>query len=166
MFFIARILAGSWFQRRGPAILKALSNSRADRVKGTFSRSLDRLSSPFSSGISKSLMYFGPFWISDLWMSRSTLKTTLASMGSQWSWNSTGRMCSRFRVHVKILAAAFWTRNVHNPNKPEKLRGRSLNDRVYQDPAFDVLVRFLMHAFAVQSDIKAMYPPSQSCCFR
>lgn len=62
--------------------------------------------------------------------------------------------------------------NVHNPNKPEKLRivfdcaspfrGRSLNDRVFQGPdlingAFDVLLRFRMHAYAVQSDIKAMY---------
>lgn len=62
--------------------------------------------------------------------------------------------------------------NVHNPNKPEKLRvvfdcackyeGKSLNDRCMQGPnllnnLFEVLLRFRSGHFAVQADIQAMY---------
>ena len=61
---------------------------------------------------------------------------------------------------------------VHNPNKPDKLRvvfdcaarfcGRSLNERCLQGPdlvnkLLHVLLRFRLHAYAIQSDIRAMY---------
>ena len=62
--------------------------------------------------------------------------------------------------------------HVLNPNKPDKLRvvfdcacpfqGRSLNDRVRQGPdlvnsLYAVLLRFRLHTYALQADVRAMY---------
>ncbi len=53
-------------------------------------------------------MYLGPRPLSDLWTSKSTLKSILNVTGSQCKDLRTGVICSDFLVLVRILAAAFW----------------------------------------------------------
>ncbi len=53
-------------------------------------------------------MYLGPRPLSDLLMSKSTLKSILNVTGSHCKDLRTGVICSDILVLVIILAAAFW----------------------------------------------------------